>query len=349
MEIAHGLLDVAGFLEGTLKSSSWVDILCHYERHFAEFRNLDIEVLEIGVHTGSSLAIWKQYFKRARFIGVDIEPACRRFADDRVNIEIGSQDDPEFLFHLTKKYNPSIIIDDGSHLGHHIPFTFERLFPSLPPGGIYVIEDMFFHLLPQPNWWLGYSKTTSPDYLFDVVRLLFTENPDPSVNYGIQRYLRSNIEEISFAPLGVAFIRKKTTLAPLEERMSFGQTYAKGVDRADVWLRLAQYIQRNNGPPQHVEEAAMQAIKKAPNWAPCYQVLASARQSLGDFRTAIEAAQRATELDANTWTNWDLLGQLCFSTRDFSKAEDSFKRAIALHDLPELHKRLAQAQSAQSG
>jgi len=88
-DLRPGWLDVVGFLEGTLKSSAWANILRHYERHFAELRHSDIEILEIGVNTGSSLAIWKQYFTKARFIGVDINPTCRRFEGDRVKIEIG--------------------------------------------------------------------------------------------------------------------------------------------------------------------------------------------------------------------------------------------------------------------
>src|SRR5579875_965319 len=78
-QIKHGSLDVAGYMEGTAKSSRWVDILRHYERHLSEFRDLDIEILEIGVDTGLSLQLWKNYFTRARFVGVDIQPTCKRF------------------------------------------------------------------------------------------------------------------------------------------------------------------------------------------------------------------------------------------------------------------------------
>ena len=36
---------------------------------------------------------------------------------------------------------PDIIIDDGSHLNEHVIESFRLLFPSLAPGGLYVVED----------------------------------------------------------------------------------------------------------------------------------------------------------------------------------------------------------------
>ena len=61
------------------------------------FRHEPIDVLEIGVLNGGSVRSWRQFFCSARIIGVDINPNCRRYEDDRVVIEIGSQEDPSFL------------------------------------------------------------------------------------------------------------------------------------------------------------------------------------------------------------------------------------------------------------
>jgi hypothetical protein len=345
--VQRGLLDVAGFLEGTLKSSRWVDILRHYERHFAEYRHADIEILEIGVDNGSSLAIWKQYFTKARFIGVDISPKCRQFADERVSIEIGSQDDPEFLLGLTRRYNPTIIIDDGSHLAHHIPFTFERLFPSLPPGGMYVIEDMFFHLEPAPNKWMGYSTTTSPDYLFGIVRLLFTERLDRAVDYGINAHLRNSVEEIAFAPLGVAFIRKKSAPIPLADRIALGEDYARREGRAAVWEALAIYIQRNAGPLERAAEAARMAVAAAPESVQYHRTLAGTLWLQGDFDGALLSGTAATELDPDDGVAWDLRGRVHFSRQEYAEAEAALRRALHLRkDDPAIERRLGEAIAA---
>jgi tetratricopeptide (TPR) repeat protein len=347
-EMKRGSLDVAGFMEGTAKSSLWVDILRHYERHFSEFRDSDIEILEIGVFNGSSLELWKQYFTKARFIGVDILPACKSLEDDRVSIEIGSQDDSGFLLGLTEKYHPTIIIDDGSHLAHHVKFTFEKLFPSLPPGGLYVIEDMFVHLKPRPNTWLGETEISPPDYLFDAVRFLFTERTPPSVDQGPQEDLRNSIEEIAFAPLGVSFIRKNSAPIPINDRISLGEEYARRRGQADLWWRLAEYGRRNAGPLDRAEAAARNAIAIAPRSAESYRVLSLLLRMQGDVDGAISAAEKAVEFTPDNWIYWHFLGQLYFSTRDFPRAEDCFRKAETLRDHdPEIRQRLNQALAAQ--
>jgi hypothetical protein len=347
-EMKRGSLDVAGFMEGTAKSSLWVDILRHYERHFSEFRDSDIEILEIGVFNGSSLELWKQYFPKAKFIGVDILPACKQLADDRVSIEIGSQDDSEFLLGLTEKYSPSIIIDDGSHLAHHVKFSFEKLFPSLPPGGLYVIEDMFVHLKPRPNAWLGETEISPPDYLFDAVRFLFTEKAAPSVDQRPLADLRDSIEEIAFAPLGVAFIRKNSAPIPIDERISFGEDYARRRGRADLWSRLAEYGRRNAGSLDRAEAAARNAIAMAPRSAESYGVLCLILRMQGDVDGAISAGETAAEFAPDNWFYRHSLGRLYLETQEFPKAEDCFRKAGALRDHdPEILQLLNQALAAQ--
>lgn len=73
----------------------WQHYFLIYETHFARFRNKRLRFLEIGVSQGGSLDIWKTYFgSRASIVGVDIDPACRRFAGPQVEIIIGDQGDP---------------------------------------------------------------------------------------------------------------------------------------------------------------------------------------------------------------------------------------------------------------
>ena len=35
-----------------------------------------------------------------------------------------------------------VIVDDGSHVSAHVILSFETLYPSLKPGGIYIVEDI---------------------------------------------------------------------------------------------------------------------------------------------------------------------------------------------------------------
>ena len=145
-----------GVLEGTDKSSTilfkW-DYLRHYEQWFLPWKDKEINLIEIGVANGKSLHVWKEYFSRAKIVGIDINPRCARYAKDRIAIEIGSQEDPEFLHLLCHKYLPTIVIDDGSHQAHHIIYTFEQIFPMIAPNGLYIVEDLDFHFGEDAKNW----------------------------------------------------------------------------------------------------------------------------------------------------------------------------------------------------
>src|ERR1700722_7591945 len=109
------LLDELGILGGTDKCSLCHDYLRHYQRILLPLRDAVINVVEIGVDRGGSLRMWAAFFSRATLVGIDIRPQCRQYAGDRQIIEIGSQEDPDFLNNIGIQYSPTLVIDDGSH------------------------------------------------------------------------------------------------------------------------------------------------------------------------------------------------------------------------------------------
>lgn len=102
-----------------------------------------LKFLEIGVSHGGSLQIWRQFFGPAATIfGVDIDPRCASVADPTEQVRIGSQDDPEFLHKVIDEMGGvDVILEDGSHIANHQEASFDILFPLLPAGGLYVVED----------------------------------------------------------------------------------------------------------------------------------------------------------------------------------------------------------------
>src|SRR5438874_13348424 len=112
-------LDWIGIAAGTDKSSLGGDYLHHYEARFAALRDEELNLIEIGVLDGASLRMWEEFFSKAQIVGVDINPNCRVHAQGRVRVEIGSQENPEFLHRLVTTSPPQIIIDDGSHRSDH--------------------------------------------------------------------------------------------------------------------------------------------------------------------------------------------------------------------------------------
>lgn len=136
----------------------------HYERHLAHLRDEAFVLLEIGVggyartgEGGGSLRMWKRYFKHAQVVGLDIED--KSFLDrPRMTTVKGDQTDAALLTSIVERFGaPLVVIDDGSHRPADIIATFEVLFPLLPDGGFYAIEDT------QTSYWPEFGGSEDRD------------------------------------------------------------------------------------------------------------------------------------------------------------------------------------------
>ena len=123
-----------------------------YEKHFSDIRYLHLHLLEIGVLDGRSLQMWREYLKHATIFGLDIDPECKKYEDERVSVFIGSQTDSGVLDEICQASGKplDIVIDDGSHYVDDIISTFDYLFDRLADGGTYVIEDI--HVAEDRDW-----------------------------------------------------------------------------------------------------------------------------------------------------------------------------------------------------
>ena len=139
-----------------------------YGNLFEPLRQRDLVVLEMGLlridadwrranngaqgstHSACarapSLEMWSAYFPRARIYGFDIDDFSS-VRLDRCTILRGDMSSRADLARLVDAIGApiDIIIDDASHASHHQQIAFGHLFPHLRTGGLYVIEDLFFH------------------------------------------------------------------------------------------------------------------------------------------------------------------------------------------------------------
>lgn len=120
----------------------------HYEHHFQKLKAEKFTLLEIGIggyarenEGGASLRMWKAFFPRAQIVGLDIEDKSF-VVEPRITAHQGSQtSEPLLRTVVSTAKNLRIVIDDGSHRPEHIRRTFTILFPLLPAGALYAIED----------------------------------------------------------------------------------------------------------------------------------------------------------------------------------------------------------------
>lgn len=326
-------LDLLGVLEGTDKSSSlswsW-DYLRHYQSYFGLLRHAPITLLEIGVLGGSSLRMWRAWLSKAKIVGVDIDPACRRYASEGVEIEIGSQDDPGFLAELTRKYSPTIIIDDGSHQAHHIIYTFERLFPALAPGGYYVVEDLAFHFGELAAHWKGAGEVSVGEYFSRLARWCMARQSREADLWGTERFLAEQIETIIVIP-GALLIRRKAASPTF---VADAETLARGYLPRDAsggagFARLVSYLLRS-GNLEGAERAAERAGRLGALTYDDAYAMAELRDRQGRAREAMEIVYRAAIAKRDDRGLWENVAARAEGEGRLDWAEEAYRKLAAM-------------------
>jgi hypothetical protein len=163
-----------------------IDKWAHYGRiydfHLSHLWTSVKRVLEIGVDHGGSLQLWAKYFPSAQIVGLDINPDCKRFEEDRISIVIGDQTDTKLLETLG---DFDVVIDDGSHLKMDQETSFTALWPHTKL--VYLIEDCHRYL---PD-----LITLEPYLRYEYPWVIVAEKPQRLIRGMPSRELRSDEQE----------------------------------------------------------------------------------------------------------------------------------------------------------
>ena len=119
-------------------------------------------LLEIGIHEGASIRMWRDILGPEGFIaGLDIrEKSCDAARGAASAVYLGFRGGRGFLDRIGAECGPfDLVIDDGSHRNAHMIYTLERMMRTVRPGGAYLVEDMFTSYWP--NYGGGYEKDGS--------------------------------------------------------------------------------------------------------------------------------------------------------------------------------------------
>lgn len=144
----------------TFGKRSYLDV---YEPLFSPLKDEAFDLLEIGVHQGGSMRLWKTYFSKARLHGIDIDPDCKKQEDKRTTVTIGSQDNLEVLnAAMGNCFDIRIAIDDGSHLLAHMLASFEAIWPRISSRGFYIMEDVSTTYWGVDMNWAGMKYNLTP-------------------------------------------------------------------------------------------------------------------------------------------------------------------------------------------
>lgn len=134
--------DSIALRHGTDKASGYH---CYMEQYQKLLENRPIKtLLEIGVLQGLSLFTWSELMPEALIVGVDVATNCRYYQRDNIAVIIADAASDKKMKALNDLHGPfDVIIDDGSHDPSEIWMAFDALYPLMPKGGLYIIEDLF--------------------------------------------------------------------------------------------------------------------------------------------------------------------------------------------------------------
>ena len=160
-------------------TKDWTGFLEIYSNYFKDYKDKEINILEIGIDKGESLKIWRKYFTRAKICGIDIIDI--KFQIEGVDLIKANQTDEKTLKEICDKYKGfDIIIDDGGHHSKQIVISLNFLFDYLKDNGLYIVEDLQTSYFPR----FGGSrlnlkkKTTSMNYLKSITDSINYEHND---------------------------------------------------------------------------------------------------------------------------------------------------------------------------
>ncbi|MBS0335297.1 MAG: class I SAM-dependent methyltransferase [Proteobacteria bacterium] len=115
-----------------------------YHRHLAKFVGRNPVVAEVGIGSGGSLQMWREYFGAGCQVhGIDVDPAGISDSGAGITVHIGDQAD-HAMWERFRAAVPQldILVDDGGHTPQQQMITLEEMLPHLRPGGVYICEDV---------------------------------------------------------------------------------------------------------------------------------------------------------------------------------------------------------------
>ncbi len=164
------------YMNSPMESHKWESYFNIYDELFQKYRDKDVTFVEVGIHNGGSLYMWRNYFgKNSRIIGVELNPNAKQLEKDGFQIYIGDQSDPNFWKNFYNEVkNIDILLDDGSHLYFDQLTTLKSTIPFINDSGMVVIEDTHTSYMQR----FGYKTTkTFTDFINKIILNLHKRHP----------------------------------------------------------------------------------------------------------------------------------------------------------------------------
>ncbi len=193
-------LTFKAFKKSKYFSLKYINYFPIYDELLKKFRNKKIVFVEIGVFSGGSLFMWRNFFgKKAKIIGVDLNPDIKRFKKYGFEISVGDQSSDKFWKKFFNKYGKvDVILDDGGHTNYQQIITVNNCIPNIKDGGILITEDV--HTSYIKDKWYNPSKRSFINYSKKLIDDINSRYPGiKKQKFSLNRYIYSiqNFESIT--------------------------------------------------------------------------------------------------------------------------------------------------------
>lgn len=152
----------------------------YYDFYMRAVQHRHIKILELGVKTGASLALWHDAFPKATIYGIDKDasPQHKPWIDrKRVHVETFDLYKSSSLEDFAKQHGPfDMIVDDAIHTPQAQWHCFKTLWPHLKENGVFAIEDL------HPNFKAKYKLNIIPE-LAKRAQNIWTDQSVQSVSF----------------------------------------------------------------------------------------------------------------------------------------------------------------------
>jgi hypothetical protein len=185
-------LTFKAFKKSKYFSLKYINYFSIYDSLLNKFRNKKIIFVEIGVFSGGSLFMWRSFFgKKAKIIGIDLNPDIKRFEKYGFDILIGDQSSKKFWNSFFKKYGKvDIILDDGGHTNYQQIKTVNSCVPNIRDGGILITEDV--HTSYIKNKWYNPSRYSFINYSKKLIDDINSRYPGlKKQKFSLNKYIHS--------------------------------------------------------------------------------------------------------------------------------------------------------------
>jgi hypothetical protein len=221
--VSNNISTEKSFFQSKYKSVKHSNYFAIYDEILNSYKNREVKVLEIGILNGGGLFMLRGILgKKAKIVGVDLNPACLKFKDYGFDIFTGDQSDAQFweqFFHKMGKFD--IIIEDGGHTNSQQIMSLNSCIGFVNDGGVYITEDV------HTSYWFEFGNPSRYSYINYAKKIIDVVNSrGPRIRPVLNNLFYKNVYSLSFYQSIVCFHVDRSKSKPSVHVHNGGKSFA---------------------------------------------------------------------------------------------------------------------------